>query len=311
MRRQNLEDIPVSGEDRQSDLAREHKERQEQRAAQAAKAKRNTVIGAGVAIVVVAGGIFAATTVLGDSDSGKRPAAAATPTASASASPSSPLTPATSAPPVKTGPVTCAYKKDTGDVPKKFVGLPPAKPNMKWKTMTIDTTVGVVEVAVDPAVTPCTLNSFAFLAKKNFYDGITCHRYVTPDVSGLHLIQCGDPQAKGDGKNPTDGQGTAGYVYTDENLGIPLSEGVVFMTQPEGAAGQNSSQFAVSLSGDNTQIPAEFTPVGMVTKGLDVLKAVAKNQDDLIINEGDITGDGGATAPKKRVVINDLRLSTK
>ena len=44
-----------------------------------------------------------------------------------------------------------------------------------------------------------------------------CHRLVTPDVSGVHLLQCGDPLAKADGKNPTDGQGTAGYVFGDEN----------------------------------------------------------------------------------------------
>ncbi|MEU7004405.1 peptidylprolyl isomerase [Nonomuraea sp. NPDC046570] len=302
----------MSGEDRQSELAREHKERQEQRAAQAAKAKRNTVIGAGVAVVAVVGGIIAATAVLGSSDAGK-PEAAASPTPSASTSAPASTAPsiAPTAPPKKAGPVSCTYKKDTADVPKKFVGFPPSKPSLKWKTMKIVTNIGDVEIAVDPAVTPCTLNSFAFLAKKNFYDNTPCYRYVTPDVSGLHLMQCGDPLAKGDGKNKTDGQGTAGYVYGDENLGMPIVEGIVFMAQAGEDKGQNNSQFVFSLSNDNTQIPADYTTFGMVTKGLDVMKAVAKNQDDLVINEGDITGNGGATAPKKPVIIKDLQLLTK
>lgn len=56
----------MSGEDRQSQLAREHKERQAQRAEQAPpKTKRNALIGAVVAAVVVVGGLIAATTLLG------------------------------------------------------------------------------------------------------------------------------------------------------------------------------------------------------------------------------------------------------
>jgi len=301
----------VSGEDRQSDLAREHKERQEQRAAQAVKTKRNTVIGAGVAVLVVAGGIIAATTVMGGGE--KQPVAAtpsATPSASASASASPPPVALPTAP-AKVGPVTCTYKKDTAEVPTKFVGYPGAKPYLKWKTMKITTSIGDIEVAVDPAVTPCTLNSFAFLAKKNFYDDTPCFRYVTPDVSGLHLMQCGDPLAKGDGVNATDGQGTAGYVYGDENTGIPIVEGLVFMAQAGEDKGQNNSQFVFSLSNDNAQLPADYTAVGMVTKGLDLIKAVAKDQKDLIINEGDITGQGGATNAKNPVIIKDLQLLNK
>ncbi len=78
----------MSGDDdRQSELAREHKDRQAQRAAeQAAKARRNTFIGAGVAVAVVAGGIFAVTAMAGGGPA-KTPVAAET---SASATPSAP-----------------------------------------------------------------------------------------------------------------------------------------------------------------------------------------------------------------------------
>jgi peptidyl-prolyl cis-trans isomerase B (cyclophilin B) len=299
-----MEDIPVSGDDdRQSELARQHKERQQKRAAeQSSKARRNTFIGAGVAVAVVAGGIFAVTTLV-DNNTESTPVAAE---ASASATPEEPDTALPT--PTMTGPVTCEYKKDTSGVPQKFVGMPPKKPNMKLSKMTITTNHGDIVIEVDPKLTPCSVNSMAFLAKKGFYEGTKCHRLVTPEVSGLFLLQCGDPKAKADGKNPTDGQGTAGYVFRDEAVGVvPYGRGVVFLTQPLDAAGQNSSQFAISLSDENTQIDPIYSVLGMVTSGLEIIEEVAK--DGVIVHENDITGDGGSTAPKTPIIIKKVKLS--
>ncbi|MFG1710075.1 peptidylprolyl isomerase [Nonomuraea sp. M3C6] len=301
----------MSGEDRQSELAREHKERQEKRAAaeQTAKGRRNTFIGAGVAVVVVAGGIFAATTLVGN-DSTDPASAASTPSASASASASAssaaPTELPSTTPPKKAGAVSCTYKKDTS-VPNKFVGLPGKKPNMKLKTMTVRTNHGDIVIEVDPNATPCSVNSMDFLSKKHFYDNTKCHRLVTPETAGLFLLQCGDPQAKADGKNPTDGQGTAGYVYGDEAVGaIPYTRGVVFLTQPQDAAGQNSSQFAISLSDENAQLEPQFSVLGMVRSGLEIIEKVAK--DGMLVNPDDITGDGGSTAPKNPIIIKSVTL---
>ncbi|MCK2216700.1 peptidylprolyl isomerase [Actinomadura sp. ATCC 31491] len=298
----------MSGEDRKSDLAREHKERQEKRAAsdQSSKAKRNTFIGAGVAVVVVAGGIFAATT-LGGNDGSDAAAAQSTPSSSpsASASASVPIAPSATA---KAGPVSCTYKRDDS-VPNKFVGLPGKKPNTKLKKMTINFNRGKVVVDLMTDAAPCTVNALSFLNKKHFYDNMKCHRLVTPDVAGVHLLQCGDPQAKADGKNPTDGQGTAGFVYGDENTEIPPVKGVVFMSQPGDSMGQNNSQFVFSLSDENAQIGAGFSTVGVVSEGLDMLIGLAKSGQDLIVNEADITGDGGTTAPKNPVIIKSITFS--
>ncbi|MFE3451075.1 peptidylprolyl isomerase [Nonomuraea sp. NPDC059194] len=298
----------MSGEDRQSQLAREHKERQAQRAAeQAAKAKRNTFIGAGVAVALVAGGIIAATTMLGTSDA--KPMAAESPSASPKASTSVPAVPS-AAPSASTGPISCTYKKqDDPAIPTKFVGMPGKKPNKKLKQMTIDTNRGQIVIDLMTEQAPCAANAMAFLAKKNFFDGTKCQRLVTPDVSGLHLLQCGDPLAKADGVNPTDGQGSSGFTYPDENIGMPYTQGVVFITQPSGAAGQNGSQFAISLSNDNTQIQGEYGVLGVVSKGMDMMLGLAKGEKDLIVNPNDVTGDGGTTVPKNPVVIKDVRVS--
>ncbi|MDP4508085.1 peptidylprolyl isomerase [Nonomuraea turcica] len=298
----------MSGDDdRKSELAREHKERQKERAAadQSSKARRNTFIGAGVAVVVVAGGIFAATTLV-SKDGGEAASAASTPSASASASASAPAPtelPST-APPKKAGSVSCTYKRDDS-VPNKYVGMPGKKPNLKLSTMTIKTNHGDIVIDVDANATPCSVNSMAFLAKKKFYDNTKCHRLATPETTGLFLLQCGDPQAKADGKNPTDGLGTAGYVFGDEAVGVvPYTRGVVFLTQPQDAAGQNSSQFAISMSDENAQIEPQYSVLGMVKSGLEIIEKVAK--DGVTVNEDDITGDGGSTAPKTPILIKSV-----
>ncbi|MEV4472613.1 MULTISPECIES: peptidylprolyl isomerase [Nonomuraea] len=291
-----------SEEDRQKELAREHKERQAKRAAaQTVKARRNTFIGAAVAVVVVAGGIFAATTLVDNEPD--EASAQASPSASAS-TPATPETPT----PTRTGPVTCTYKRDKS-VPNKFVGLPPKKPNLKLKKMTIELNRGNVVVDLMTNEAPCAVNSLNFLSRKKFYNDMKCHRLVTPEVSGVHMLQCGDPLAKADGKNPTDGQGTAGYVYGDENIEIPVGKGVVFMTQPGDSAGQNNSQFAISLSNENMQIGAGYSVVGIVSEGMEMLEGLATSPKDLIVNEADITGDGGTTAPRKPVIIKRITFS--
>ncbi|TMR98609.1 peptidylprolyl isomerase [Nonomuraea basaltis] len=295
----------MSGDDRKNELAREHKERQEKRAAaeQSSKARRNTFIGAGVAVVVVAGGVFAATTLV-DKDGAVPASAASTPSASASPSAPAPSELPSTTPPKKAGDVTCTYKRDDS-VPHKFVGLPGKKPNLKLSTMTIRTNHGNVVIEVDANATPCSVNSMAFLAKKGFYNNNKCHRLATLETSGLFLLQCGDPQAKADGKNPTDGQGTAGYVFADEAVGVmPYTRGVVFLTQPLDAAGQNSSQFAISMSDENAQLEPQYSVLGIVKSGLEIIEKVAK--DGVLVNEGDITGDGGSTAPKTPIIIKSV-----
>ncbi|MFF0312501.1 peptidylprolyl isomerase [Streptosporangium sp. NPDC004379] len=291
----------MSGEDRQSQLAREHKERQAQRAEQAtAKAKRNTFIGAGVAVAVVAAGVVGVAAFTGGDD--PEPAAASSPAPSTAAPQATPTIPA-AAP----GKVTCTYRKDTSGVPAKKVGMPPSKPDLKLKTMTIATNQGDIVIDLMTQQAPCAVNSLAFLAEKNFYDGTRCHRLATPENSGVALLQCGDPQAKGDGKNPTDGQGSSGYVFDDENLGMPYAKGVVSLAQPADASNQNGSQFWFSLGDENTQLEKAYTPFGTVSKGMEVLEKIS--QGGWITNPDDITGDGGSTAPKLPVIIKNVKVS--
>ena len=259
--------------DRQTQLAREHRERQEERAKKSGTPKRNMMIGAGVGVLVVVGGVIAATTLMGGKDQADT-APAADPSASAPATASAPAAlPSSTADAAKPGTVSCSYRKDDSGGRTKQVGTPPAKPDLKAKSMTINTSQGTIIIELATAQAPCTINSFEYLAEKNFFDNTRCHRLATPETTGLGLLQCGDPLAKGDGKAKDDGTGGPGYLFNDENLGgIPLGRGTVAMAQSSDDANSNGSQFFLSFSNENTQLSqagAAFTPFGVVTKGMD------------------------------------------
>ncbi|WP_285774230.1 peptidylprolyl isomerase [Microtetraspora sp. NBRC 13810] len=282
-----------TGKDRQKQLAREHYERQlKRRAERQAKAKRTAVIGSTVGVLVVVGGVVAAVTLLSGngSESSASDSAQVSPPPSAEAAVSAPADPTK---------VSCTYTKAAGGGGSKDVGLPPSKPNLKAERMTLDTSQGTIVVDLEPAKAPCTVNSFDFLAKKNFFDGTKCHRLVTPEQGGLAILQCGDPLAKADGKTATDGQGGPGYSFADENLaGAQYGRGVVAMANS--GPNTNGSQFFLIFGDETKQLPPQYTPFGTVSKGMDVLDKVAK---------GGYLQDN--TAPKVRVEIKDVTISAK
>lgn len=177
-------------------------------------------------------------------------------------------------------------------------GNPPTTPSATegTRTMTIATNVGQIDASLDLAAAPCTAESFAYLAGKNFFDNTSCHRLSTNDF----VLQCGDPVGKGTG-GPS-------YTFIDENLPAPATasatpaatnyypKGTLALANP----GANGSQFLIFYK-DGSTLPPNYSIFGTVTKGLDVVEKVAK--------EGALDGEGKATtdgAPKTNVTITKL-----
>ncbi|MGI5289305.1 peptidylprolyl isomerase [Nonomuraea polychroma] len=289
----------ATGKDRQKQLAREHYERQMQRRLEREqKSKRNAIIGSTVGVVIVVGGIVTAVALLGGNDPATEAAASPTaaPTDTAAASPSA----ATGPKPYDAAAGTCDYVKDTAGGQVKDVGMPPAKVKTTpaTKTMTFKTNQGNIVVELNNAKAPCTTNSLEFLAKKNYYDGSKCHRLGSDKFP---MLQCGDPTAKADGKSQ-DGSGGPGYVMAEENLqGAQYKRGVMAMAKTE-APGSTGSQFFL-VFGD-IQLDPLYTPVGTITKGLDILDKVSKA--GVIADMGDGTG-----APKQTLEIKDVTIAGK
>ncbi|GAA0406523.1 peptidylprolyl isomerase [Microbispora corallina] len=294
-------------------------DRQKQPAPYRSTARRTTPLGSrgfhlglGLGVLALAGGLAACSG--GPDTTNAAATASASPSSAGPSAVPSTLAPSTpTAKPADLRKLTCEYRKDDTGSPAKFVGYPPKRLSaavIKASTMTIKTNLGDIVIELATGDAPCTVNSFAFLARKNFFDNTVCHRLTTVETNGLGLLQCGDPQAKGDGENPTDGTGGPGYLFNDENLGPQYTRGVVFMAQPGDASNSNGSQFAISYTDENAQLPQAYTPFGMVKKGMDIVDKIVKGGVNTAKDGVDITSDdGGSNAPKIKVRIRDVTVS--
>jgi peptidyl-prolyl cis-trans isomerase B (cyclophilin B) len=279
--------VPTSKQRRET--ARRRLERQLQRRQELAarRRRRNLIAAAAFGVVVVVGGVWLVIANVGGGDSTASPTATPTPTATPSATPT-PKRP----PKATSGPCKYAENATTLSSPNaKDVGLPP-DPKQAAAEGTADlalaTSAGAVTVGLDRAAAPCTVQSFVYLAGKKFFDGTKCHRLTTANI---FVLQCGDPSGTGAG-GPT-------YQIKDENLAkAKYTRGVVAMANS--GPNTNGSQFFIIYK-DSTSLPKNYTMIGKVTAGLDVVDDVAKAGSD----DKNGPGDG---APKKPVTIRTARI---
>ena len=154
------------------------------------------------------------------------------------------------------------------DAPKpKHVSLAAPKQTVKAGeklTAVVQTSCGAFAIALDTQRAPKTTNSFAYLAKKGFYDDLTFHRIVPEFV-----IQGGDPLGTG--------LGGPGYKVVEKPpANLAYTKGIVAMAkssaEPPGTSG---SQFFV-VTGADAGLPPEYALVGKVSKGYDVVARIGK-----------------------------------
>lgn len=241
----------VSKEQRRRELARAKLARQQaKRESDAKRRQLMAIIAAAVAVLLVVGVI----TYLSLDDDGTTPSATeTTPATTPSTTPDE-----TAEPPDG----TCEYRP-AGEAAKEIT--PPADgqaPVLTSATATITTDQGVIEITLDPAAAPCTVQSFLTLADGAYYDGTSCHRLTTSDT--LAVLQCGDPTGTG--------SGGPGYEYDDEvTPDLTYTRGTVAMANA--GPGTNGSQFFL-VYGDS-QLSPDYTVFGTITAGLEVLDEVA------------------------------------
>ena len=73
--------------------------------------------------------------------------------------------------------VACDYPSDGGE-PAKPVDAPADEaPDTGEATAVITTGAGDIDVTLDRAATPCTVNSFVSLAEQGYFDDTQCHRH--------------------------------------------------------------------------------------------------------------------------------------
>ena len=186
---------------------------------------------------------------------------------------------------------TCTYDK-SGDASRP-VELPPSEPVTRDPvTADLATDQGPISFTLDTAKAPCASGALISLAAQKFYDATPCHRLTT---SGIFVLQCGDPTGTG--------SGGPGYQYKEEDLtGATYKRGTVAMAKSSDP-GTTGSQFFLVYK--DSELPPEYTPVGTITQGLDVIDKVAaagsEPADDgkpkLAINITTFTTTAPAAAP--------------
>lgn len=170
----------------------------------------------------------------------------------------------------------------------KNITPPEVKAPFKNRTFTFNTNCGDIVIEADGVKAPVTVIALAALANGGFYDQTICHRLTT---NNIYVLQCGDPTGTG--------SGGPNFSYRDENLPQAVEAnypaGVVAMANS--GVNTNGSQFFIVY--EDTSLPPSYTIWGKVTKGLDIVQAIAK--------EGVVDGKSDGL-PKRAIAIEKVKV---
>ena len=114
------------------------------------------------------------------------------------------------------------------------------------------TNLGQITFRLFPNEAPLAVNSFMFLVRQGFYDGMTVHRLL-PGI----LAETGDPTGTGDGG--------PGYTFEIEPPHRPYVRGDLVMVNA-GTPNSNGSRFFIILDdvSANGDLPPDYTLVGEI-----------------------------------------------
>jgi cyclophilin family peptidyl-prolyl cis-trans isomerase len=130
----------------------------------------------------------------------------------------------------------------------------------KTYKVAIETTEGPITVELLPKEAPGHVNSFVFLAKEGFYDGVIFHR-VIPGF----MIQGGDPTGTG--------TGGPGYQLKSEFNKVKHTRGVLSAARSQSPHSAGSQFFL--MHADAPHLDNQYTAYGKITSGLEVVDKIA------------------------------------
>ena len=148
-------------------------------------------------------------------------------------------------------------------------GAPPMTIDpQKSYTATITTPRGDIVIKLRPDLAPQTVNSFVFLSREGFYDGVTWHR-----VLANFMAQGGDPTGTG--------IGGPGYTVPGEFTDKVLFDrpGIVAMARPGNDGNGNGSQFFITTAA-TPSLNQQYTVFGEVTQGQEIVDGIPLRDPD-------------------------------
>ncbi|NTW00526.1 MAG: peptidylprolyl isomerase [Oscillochloris sp.] len=144
-----------------------------------------------------------------------------------------------------------------------YTSAPPMTIDVAKKyTATIQTPRGDIVIELLPDLAPQTVNSFVFLARQNFYNGLTWHRVL----EGF-MAQGGDPEGTG--------MGGPGYTIPAEFTDKILFDqpGIVAMARRADNPDSAGSQFFITTA-PATSLNSQYTIFGRVVQGQDIVDGI-------------------------------------
>ena len=127
---------------------------------------------------------------------------------------------------------------------------------------------GDIRLELFASAAPRAVNSFVFLARDGFYDGLTFFRVLPGFVA-----QAGDPTCTTDPTIVCNEDSGPGYVLPREDSGHSHDAGVISMAAPQGGDEVNGSQFYVTYAAEE-YLDGRDTVFGRVVSGQDVLDSL-------------------------------------
>jgi len=162
---------------------------------------------------------------------------------------------------------------------KQVTGCPPMVIDVTKQYLAhLTTDRGEVVIQLYPDKAPFTVNSFIFLAKRGWFDGVTFHLVIP----GLYA-QSGDPSGTG--------YGSPGYAFANEiSPDLKFDKpGVVGMANV--GANSNSSQFFITFAAQPS-MNGKYTIFGQVILGMDVVQKLTPRD----------TSKPGSLAPGDKII---------
>jgi peptidyl-prolyl cis-trans isomerase B (cyclophilin B) len=194
---------------------------------------------------------------------------------------------ASAAPTKKPTPVICKPTTAKAHTVKNIIP-PEVKSPFKNRTFTFTTNCGEIVIQANGKSAPITVTALAALANGGFYNKTFCHRLVTDEI---YVLQCGDPTGTG--------RGGPNFTYRDENLpqAVQANYPAGTVAMANNGANTNGSQFFIVY--EDTSMDPDYTIWGRVTKGLEIVRAIAEAG----VADGSTNG-----MPKQTIAIEKVRV---
>jgi len=123
---------------------------------------------------------------------------------------------------------------------------------------------GEFVIRLFPDIAPKTVNSFVFLAREGFYNGLTFHRVI----DGF-MAQGGDPLGTG--------AGGPGYEFEDEFRDAVTFDRAGLVAMANSGPNTNGSQFFITFA-PTPHLNGLHTIFGEVIEGMDVVNAITRRE---------------------------------